>query len=116
MQTMMRRSTPAASFVALAVMLATLGACGKEPRTSASTSAATTTTSTAIVPAPVGDSTPKAADTMAAPAMPQNEKTGSTEPSTVGTAASGAPPYSMQGAPEGNPAPSQGSKPADTRK
>jgi len=53
---------------------------------------------------------------MAAPVMPQNEKTGGKEQSTVGTAASGAPPYSMQSAPEGNPAPSQGTNPTGPKK
>ena len=112
MQMTLKRWTLAASVVALIPMLASLGACSKE----ASTGTSTTTSSTATVAAPPGDSTPTAADTMPAPAMPQNEKTGASTPSTVGTASSGAPPYSLQSAPEGNPAPSQGSKPADSSK
>ena len=112
MQTTMKRWTLAASFVALAPMFASLGACGKE----ASTGASTTTPDTATVPAPPGDSVPKAVETMPAPAMSQNEKTDASTPSTVGTAASGAPPYSLQSAPEGNPAPSQGTKAADSKK
>ncbi len=111
----MKRWAHATHVVVLGTVMAVIGACSKESGTSTGTDA-TTTSSTATVPAPAGDSTPKAADTMAAPAMPQNEKTGSTTPSTVGTASSGAPPYSMQGAPEGNPAPSQGSKPPDPKK
>ena len=107
-----KRWTLAASFVPLATMLALLGACGKE----ASTGANTATPDTATVPAPPGDSTPKAVETMPAPAVSQNEKTDASAPSTVGTAASGAPPYSLQSAPEGNPPPSQGSKPADSKK
>ncbi len=117
MQPLIKRWTLAASFAVLVPMLASIGACGKAPATNTSSATtATTTSSTPTVPAPSGDSTPKPADTMAAPAMPQNEKTGSTTPSTVGTASSGAPPYSMQGAPEGNPAPSQGTNAGETKK
>ena len=117
MQMMIKRWTLAGSFVVLAPLLAVLGACGKHPATSSSSStSATTTSSTGTVPAPSGDSTPKPADTMAAPVAQPNEKTGGTTQSTIGTAASGAPPYSVQGAPEGNPAPSQGTKPADPKK
>ena len=114
MQTTMTRWTLAASFIVLIPALAAIGGCGKEQYTSTATT--TTATPAPTVPSPSGDSTPKPADTMAAPAMPQNEKTGATNPSMVGTASSGAPPYSMQGAPEGNPAPSQGTKPTDPKK
>ncbi len=115
MQKTMKGWPLAASLAALAPMLAVFGACSKDPAASTST-ATPASSSTATVAAPPGDSTPKPADSMAAPAMPQNEKTTSANPSTVGTASSGAPPYSLQGAPEGNPATSQGSKPADPKK
>ena len=111
MQMTLKRLALAANVVALIPLLASLGACGKVASTSA-----TTTSSTATVPAPPGDSTPKPADTMAVPAMPQNERTGTNNPSTVGTASSGSPPYTMQSAPEGNPAPSQGTNPTGPKK
>ena len=114
MQTTMKRWTLAASFAVLIPVLTLIGGCGKEKYTSTATT--TTAPSAPTVPAPAGDSTPKPADTMAAPVMPQNEKTGGKEQSTVGTAASGAPPYSMQSAPEGNPAPSQGTNPTGPKK
>lgn len=112
MRTTMKRWALAAAFVAVAPALALLGACGKE----ADSGTNPTTSSTPAVPAPPGDSAPKPADTMTAPAVSQNEKTDPSAPSTVGTAASGAPPYSLQSAPEGNPPPSQGTKDAETKK
>lgn len=118
MHTTMKRWTLAAGFAVLMPALAAIGGCGKEQYTSSATTTtpAATATPAPTVPAPPGDSTPKPADTMAAPAMPQNEKTGTKDQSTTGTASSGAPPYSMQGAPEGNPAPSQGTKPTEQKK
>ena len=115
MRTTMKGWTLAASAAVLFPVLTAIGGCGKEQTSSTSTTT-TSSTSQPTIPAPPGDSTPKPADTMASPTMPQNEKTTSTTPATTGTASSGAPPYSMQGAPEGNPAPSQGTKPDEPRK
>jgi hypothetical protein len=66
------------------------------------------------VPPPPGDSTPKAIDSGTRVASQANEKpgaSGAASQSTVGTAASGAPPYTLQGAPEGNPSPAVGEPP-----
>ena len=71
-------------------------------------------TSQGTIPPPPGDSTPKPADSNTRSAVEANENAGSQ--STVGTAASGAPPYTLNSAPEGNTAPSQGSKPGEPEK
>ncbi len=68
-------------------------------------------TSQPTAPPPPGDSTPKAADSQSRVASEANEKPGTGSQTTVGTAASGAPPYTLQGAPEGNPAPKGGDAP-----
>ena len=70
------------------------------------------------VPPPPGDSTPKPVDSETRKAVEGgNEKTGgSNTPSTVGTAASGAPPYTLNSAPEGNTAPQQGTKAGEPAK
>lgn len=68
----------------------------------------------ATVPPPPGDSTPTPVDSDKRAAAQGNEKTGASGPqSTVGTAAAGAPPYTLNSAPEGNQAPSQGTKAAE---
>lgn len=71
----------------------------------------------ATVPPPSGDSTPVPVDSDKRVAAQGNEKTGSAgEQTTVGTAAAGAPPYTLNSAPEGNQAPSQGTKAAEEPK
>ena len=100
MQRSIQSSLPFACLVAVSTAML-LSACG--PR---ETTPTPTTTSQSTVPPPPGDSTPKAADSGTRNAVESNEK--STSQSTVGTAASGAPPYTLNGAPEGNPAPAQG--------
>lgn len=85
--------------VIVAMVTGMIGACSK-------TTPEPATTTGAVVPAPPGDSTPKAIDSNASTAMPGNEKSGTTggpAQSTTGSAASGLPPYSMQSGPEGNP-------------
>jgi hypothetical protein len=93
-----------------------LGACGKkdappQPQTDATTNIVPQAT----VPPPPGDATPKPADTTTRQAVEgSNEKTGNPgdgSQSTVGSAASGSPPYSLNGAPEGNVAPKGGDAP-----
>jgi hypothetical protein len=89
--------------VILTVCALVLGGCGQRDATPSEPQA----TSQATVPPPPGDSTPKAVDSGTRTAVETNEKPAAQ--STVGTAASGAPPYTLNGAPEGNPAPSKGS-------
>lgn len=70
-------------------------------------------TSQPTVQAPAGDSTPKPADSDTRSASESTDAT-SRSPSaqsTVGTAAAGAPPYTLNGAPEGNKAPKDGEAP-----
>lgn len=95
-------------FVTLVAFSGMLTACGKqnEPQATTSPSAGTT-------PPPPGDSTPKAIDSNANIAKGANEQTGNaggSQQSTTGSAASGAPPYSLQAGPEGNPTPNQGTQ------
>ncbi len=102
----------------LVALLAALGVAGcqkKDPAVEAAKgmSSATDQTQQAKVAAPTGDVVPKATDS-AAPAegMPGADKTGQGKaPAEVGTAASGAPPYTLNSAPEGNPAPQKGEPP-----
>ncbi len=93
-----------------------LNGCGKkdsppQPQVDATTNIVPQAT----VPAPPGDATPKPADTTTRQAVEgNNEKTGNpgdSSQSTVGSAASGAPPYTLNGAPEGNAAPKGGDAP-----
>lgn len=93
-----------------------LTACSKTDNATSAPSASATSSDRATVPPPPGNSTPKAADSTTRAAVESNEKTGSGgagQQSTVGTAASGAPPYTLNGAPEGNPTPAQGTKAGD---
>lgn len=93
--------------VTLAAATMSLTACG--PREAKPTTGVSTT-SQATVPPPPGDSTPIAVDSGTRTAVEANEKPSAPgSQATVGTAASGAPPYTMGSAPEGNRAPSQGS-------
>lgn len=93
--------------VTLAAATVALAACG--PREAKPTTEVSTT-SQATVPPPPGDSTPKAVDSGTRTAVEVNEKASAPgSQATVGTAASGAPPYTMGSAPEGNQAPAQGS-------
>ncbi len=93
-----------------------LSGCSK-PEGTPTASTASTSPGQATVPPPPGDSTPKAADSSTRQAMENNEHTsGKAQQSTVGTAASGAPPYTLNGAPEGNTAPSQGTKSGESAK
>jgi hypothetical protein len=100
--------------VATLATVALLGACGKPDPNKATAAVPTDQTSQTATPPPPGDSTPKAADSSTRSASEANEKPGGSGPgqqSTVGTAASGAPPYTLQGAPEGNQAPKGGEAP-----
>ena len=100
--------------VTLVAAAAVLAGCG--PRETAPTAEVAPTSQT-TVPPPPGDSTPKAADSGTRTAVEANEKPSAPgSQSTVGTAASGAPPYTLNGAPEGNTAPSQGSKAGEPAK
>ena len=106
--------------LAIAFASSSLTGCGKRDDAASATpsTASSSTTAQATTPAPAGDSTPKAADTETRQAVGANEKTagGSSQQSNVGTAASGAPPYTLNSAPEGNQAPSQGTKAGDPAK
>jgi hypothetical protein len=99
-----------------AALLATLciTACDKAVN-SQTAGVPTDQTAQSTTPPPPGDSTPKAADSQTRAASEANEKPGATgaggSQTTVGTAASGAPPYTLQGAPEGNPSPKGGEAP-----
>ena len=97
---------PYKATVAMLTTVVLLSACGQRDATPTTE---VPPTSQATVPPPPGDSTPKAVDSTTRQAEEANEgKTGTGSQSTVGTAASGLPPYTVGGAPEGNPAPSQG--------
>ena len=98
--------------VTLTVCALLLAGCGQRDATPR-TETPPTTSQTTVAPPP-GDSTPKAADAGTRSAVETNEKPGTQ--STVGTAAAGAPPYTLNGAPEGNTAPSQGSKAGEPAK
>ncbi len=67
----------------------------------------------ATTPPPPGDSTPKPADEQTRTASQATDATSRSPDaqSTVGSAAAGAPPYTLNGAPEGNPAPKGGEPP-----
>ncbi len=93
-----------------ALLLALLSACGRhdDPKTAG---IPTDQTSQPTTPPPAGDSTPKAADPQTATAAPATEDASRTSQSTVGSAASGAPPYTLGSAPEGNKAPKDGDPP-----
>ena len=100
--------------ITLVAAATTVAGCGQRDATPTTQVAPS---SQATVPPPPGDSTPKAADSGTRSAVEANEKpSASGSQSTVGTAASGAPPYTLNGAPEGNPAPSQGSKAGEPAK
>lgn len=102
---MQTRHTPLFALTLL-VASATLAGCGQRDATPTTE---VPPTSQSTVPPPPGDSTPKAADSGTRNAVESNEKpTAPGSQSTVGTAASGSPPYTLNGAPEGNPSPSQG--------
>ena len=105
------RSLPAAALAVLC--LAALGACDKPASVKAVDPASTDQTAQSTTPPPSGDSTPKAADNATRSASEGTEQASrsSGSQSTVGTAASGAPPYSLNSAPEGNPAPKNGEPP-----
>ena len=95
--------------VAVLCASAMLTACSRKE--TAPPAPVASTTSQATVPPPPGDSTPKPAEATARAAAEANEKTGAAgRQTTVGSAAAGAPPYTLNGAPEGNQAPAQGSK------
>ena len=114
MTTMTNRRWLLGTTLAVALASSFASGCGKrdDASSSAASSASSSTTPQATTPAPAGDSTPKAADAETRQAVGANEKTGNagSQQSNVGTAASGAPPYTLNSAPEGNPAPSQGTK------
>jgi hypothetical protein len=100
--------------VATLATAALLGACGKPDPNKAASAVPTDQTSQTATPPPPGDSTPKPADSSTRSAAEANEKPAGSaagQQSTVGTAASGAPPYTLQGAPEGNQAPKGGEAP-----
>ena len=105
---MMNKPLACVTLTALAMLLAGCGQRDATPRADAQPTSQTT------VPPPPGDSTPKAADSGTRSAVETNEKPGAQ--STVGTAASGAPPYTLNGAPEGNTTPSQGTKAGEPAK
>ena len=91
-----------------------LTACGKQDATPV---ASTTSATQATVPPPPGDSTPTPADSNTRAVAQGNEKTGASgAQTTVGSAAAGAPPHSLNSAPEGNQAPSQGTKASEAPK
>lgn len=117
MQKPIRRWALCASFALLGISALVAG-CGKSSDATPAAPAASSAQGT--VPPPPGDSTPKAADATTRQAVEgNNEKTGNpggSAQSTVGTAASGAPPYSLNSAPEGNTAPSQGTKAGEPAK
>ncbi len=97
---------------AASLTIACLTACGKnETPPPAGMSSKTDQTTQAATPAPAGDATPKAIDSSTKSSVASDEKTGQTSDTRqVGTAAAGSPPYTLNAAPEGNPAPQQGSK------
>ncbi len=97
-------------------MLGGLGGCGNKDAAPvpANDTATTHVEAQAVVPPPPGDATPKPADETTRAAAEGNEKSGNpggSAQSTVGTAASGAPPYTLNGAPEANKAPNSGEPP-----
>jgi hypothetical protein len=100
--------------------LAALTGCSKPDSNPATKDVKVDTTSQPAEAPPPGDSTPKAADSSTRSASEgSNEKTGGSgtgSQSTVGTAASGAPPYTVGGAPEGNQASGQGTKSGEPAK
>jgi hypothetical protein len=85
-----------------------VGGCGKEtsPPAPKTANVPTDVTAQTATPAPPGDSTPAPAKDDVKVEANESGKSGSQ--STVGTAASGAPPETQQSAPEGNPAPKGG--------
>lgn len=102
--------------VIIAFAMLGLAGCGDKDtvRVPANDTATTHVEAKAVVPPPPGDATPKPADETTRQANEGNEKTGNpggSDQSTVGTAASGAPPYTLNGAPEGNKAPKDGEPP-----
>ncbi len=100
--------------IGLVAAVAMLSACSKQETVPGNDTATTSIVQQPVVPPPPGDSTPKAADETARQASEANESTGAkggSSQSTVGTAASGAPPYTVNGAPEGNVAPKAGDVP-----
>lgn len=110
-----RRWTAGASLAALCTT-GLLAACSQKEAAPPSANASSTTAQ-APVPPPPGDSTPKPAESTVRAVAEGNEKTGASGPqTTVGSAAAGAPPYTLNGAPEGNQAPAQGSKAGEPAK
>ncbi len=110
-----RRWMTGAGFALLCASGALAGCSQKEAAPPAANAASTTTQAT--VPPPPGDSTPKPAESAVRAVAEGNEKTGASGPqTTVGSAAAGAPPYTLNSAPEGNQAPSQGTKAGESAK
>ncbi len=101
-----------ASMIAVGAAIVLAG-CGGSDAPRPTTTAATDLTSQPVVPPPPGDSTPKAIDSGARVAAEGTDSASRTSggQSTVGTAASGAPPYTLNSAPEGNKAPMDGAAP-----
>lgn len=96
--------------------LASLAACGRSEGTPVpgDRNATTNIVSQPVVPAPPGNSAIQPADDTTRQAVEKTDqagKGGAGSQSTVGTAASGAPPYTLNGAPEANVAPKQGAAP-----
>lgn len=106
-----------ATGASLAVLCASGGLTACSQKEAAPPAASASTSSQATVPPPPGDSTPKPAESTARAVAEANEKTGASGPqSTVGSAAAGAPPYTLNSAPEGNQAPAQGTKAGESPK
>jgi len=100
--------------IGLVATCAVLAACSKQETVPGNGTATTNIVQQPVVPPPPGDITPKPADEQTRQAAEANEGTGNrggSGQSTVGSAASGAPPYTLNGAPEGNTAPKGGDAP-----
>jgi hypothetical protein len=112
------RATHVDSITVLAALCGALlvGGCQKQDApvpTPKTASIPTDETRQTVTAPPPGDSTPKAADEnteVKSEATDAAGRSGGAQ-STVGTAASGAPPYTLGSAPEGNKAPQGGNAP-----
>ena len=101
----------------LGAALSVAGCSRSEAPAPAATASNASSPAAGIVPPPPGDATPIPADSDRRAAVQSNEKTGASGPqSTVSSAAAGAPPYTLNSAPEGNKDSTAGTKAADEPK